>query len=128
MGTENIYQMFTRLGGAGFFVKRNSGVGLISVPRVLVEARCLPRATSMSASQVMDYGSVPVQWRTLKFPEKNIVDDAVFEKELCEIAGGKNTGSWRTETCEKSAGCELHTLYFSALTTGILGTEIKPGP
>jgi hypothetical protein len=35
MGAENIYQMFTRLGGAGFFVKRNGWTHPRAAARVM---------------------------------------------------------------------------------------------
>lgn len=46
----------------------------------------------MSASQVIDCGSVPVPWKTLKLPEKNTVNEAVFEMELFEISAEKTPG------------------------------------
>jgi hypothetical protein len=42
----------------------------------------------MSTSQVIDCGSVPVPWKTWKVSEKNTVNEAVFERELCAISAG----------------------------------------
>jgi hypothetical protein len=47
----------------------------------------------VSFSQVIDCGYVPVPRKTLEFPEKNSVNEVVFEKE------------WRRDSCRKNGSC-----------------------
>jgi len=81
MGTENIYQMFTRLGGAGFFVKRNSwshpraAVRVISVGGLtngalpgLPPYHQPPGAKKLIAMAAISYRGEPAQVQELTSP------------------------------------------------------------
>jgi hypothetical protein len=62
MEIENVYQMFSRLGGAGFFVKRNSW----SHPRAAARVISVGGLTSGALPGKPPYHSEPPDWKKLK--------------------------------------------------------------